>query len=129
MGAAAQSVAVVTPDGQPPVNDAQLKSLAVGAMLGELQASVDEFRANGWHQVGKPTIPFVRVGPLVSPGLTIQLEACLDSSSVKVVDEAGNDVAAGNKIGRALNVYTLVRDSPQAEWKVSSRSFPDDATC
>ncbi|WP_197429788.1 hypothetical protein [Auraticoccus cholistanensis] len=125
----AQSVATVVPEGETAPNLEELEQVATGEMLQELEASVEEFRTNGWYQRGVPTLVSLDVGELSEDGTTVELAACLDSSRVQVIDEAGNDVLADQRDRRSLNLYVVERADEDAPWKVASRSFPDEADC
>lgn len=109
-------------------SEADLAALATGSAKDALVASAAEFAANGWHQVGEPTIVSTKVAsftPAANPP-TLTLSACIDSRSVSVVTADGTPVRSSG--GRSLNIMTFIQ-SAEGKWLVSRISFPDDPTC
>ena len=109
-------------------SDADLAALATGSAKDALVASSAEFAANGWHQVGEPSIVSTKVASFTAGANppTLTLNACIDSSSVSVVTADGTKVRSSG--GRSLNIMTFIQ-SAEGKWLVSRVSFPDDPTC
>jgi len=109
-------------------SDADLAALATGSAKDALVASSAEFAANGWHQVGEPSIVTTKVASFTAGANppTLTLNACIDSSSVSVVTADGTKVRSSG--GRSLNIMTFIQ-SAEGKWLVSRVSFPDDPTC
>lgn len=118
---------------EPPTSGADalpdLSTVATGAVLGELQATAAEFAAMGWTQQGIPAIVDLRVLQAPSPTSPTDavVEACLDNTDARIVDETGRDVRPPDTPKRSLNIYVLrlVGDA----WLVAQHSFPDDPNC
>jgi hypothetical protein len=106
-----------------------LSQVAIGAVLGELDATRAEFAALGWSQVGTPTIVDLRVvtPPTEQAPADAVVEACLDNSDVRIVDASGRDVRAPGTPPRSLNIYVL--RWTEDRWLVADHTFPDDPDC
>ena len=106
-----------------------LSQVAIGAVLGELDATRAEFEVMGWTQVGAPTIADLRVvtPPTEAAPTEVVVEACLDNSDVRIVDSAGNDVRTSTTAPRSLNIYVL--RWTEGRWLVAEHTFPDDPDC
>ncbi len=108
----------------------ELKALAVGPAQGAVLADAAEFENNGWHQEGVPTVEELEIvgfDAAASPQ-RMTVNACIDSSKVKVVTAAGQTIREGTSSSRSLNILSLVR-AESGEWLVEQVTFPDDPTC
>ncbi|MHA7180691.1 hypothetical protein ACX80J_11290 [Arthrobacter sp. MDB2-24] len=118
---------VVSAEGAP---QAELENLAAGPALQELQVQVDELAANQWSFEGEAEVTTIEVVNAPSSGQkTLQIQACIDSSSVSLSDENGAIIQAEEPAGtrRSLNLYDLeLRDGA---WIVVNHYFPDNADC
>jgi hypothetical protein len=108
----------------------ELAALAVGPAQGAILADAAEFENNGWHQEGTPTVEELEVvgfDASASPQ-RMTVNACIDSSKVKVVTAEGQTIRQGTSNSRSLNVLSLVK-AGSGGWLVEKVSFPDDPTC
>ncbi len=108
----------------------ELKALAVGPAQGAILAQAAEFESNDWRQEGVPTIAGLEIvaydGAATPARMTVN--ACVDSSKVRVVTDEGVVLKEGSPRNRSLNVLSLVRGDGGA-WLVEEISFPDDPSC
>ena len=79
-----------------------------GAALAELRNTAAEYEDNGWQVRGTPKVLDEQVVRRVG-GSSLVVRACVDNSSVRVVDAAGKRVPNSSPAPRTLNVLTLVR--------------------
>lgn len=106
-------------------------AVAFGAALGELEAQNQEFSSNGWQQTG--TVVVVGTATTSTQKRTgtpqVDVQVCLDSSAVQIVDDTGATVLKAEKPGtrRNLNIYAVQEVS--GEWLVVNHTFPDDTHC
>ncbi|MBJ2119701.1 hypothetical protein I6N91_01750 [Arthrobacter sp. MSA 4-2] len=108
----------------------ELKALAVGPAQGAILAQAAEFESNNWRQEGVPTIAGLEIvaydGAATPARMTVN--ACIDSSKVRVVTDEGVVLREGSARSRSLNVLSLVRGDG-GTWLVEEISFPDDPSC
>ena len=108
----------------------ELKALAVGPAQGAILAQAAEFESNNWRQEGVPTIAGLEIvaydGAATPARMTVN--ACVDSSKVRVVTDEGVVLRESSARNRSLNVLSLVRGDGGA-WLVEEISFPDDPSC
>lgn len=107
---------------------AQLEEAAVGGALDQYLATAMEYAQAGWRVEGSSKVvgsPKLAEGDYQGQAAKI-LEVCLDSSDVKVLDQAGNTVSS-DQHPRSLNIFTLVEEG--GSWKIASHDFPNDADC
>lgn len=105
-----------------------LEAVTVGSALDQYIATATEYALSGWHVEGSSQVvgtPRLADGDYRGQDAKI-LEVCLDSSDVKVLDSAGNQVNS-TQIPRSLNIFTLIEDN--GEWKIASHDFPNNADC
>ena len=57
----------------------------------------------------------------------ITVSACVDSSSVRILNDAGTALTDDTSMTRALTYFQFVKDGEN--WKLADLSFPDDPTC
>lgn len=103
-----------------------LSDVATGAIVKELGNEQLELDSNGWTQTGQSVVDSVKVLRTTDHGATVQ--ACIDSSAVKLLDSEGKPIGTPSADRRALNIYTLVQNT-DGTWQVADRSFPDNPTC
>lgn len=110
---------------------AGLESIAVGAAWGELQSLAVERSQLGYRQVGEATVTSsaATAVDLVGPPPTVELEVCIDSSAVDVVDASGRSLKdlLYDPDGAVLNVY--IAQYIDGLWKIVSHDIPDGARC
>lgn len=109
-----------------PGNPVDLSGVLTGSALDEYLAQAEEFMNTGVHQEGAPTIENARVIGTSDDGTSLEVEACVDSSSVQVLNDQGTDMHASQP-KRSLTIFTLT--NPDGSWKLASETFPDDPTC
>ena len=52
---------------------------------------------------------------------------CVDSSSVRLLNDAGTALTDETRMTRALTYFQFVKEGEN--WKLAGFSFPDDPTC
>ena len=103
-----------------------LSSVLTGSALEEFDAQALEWTRNGTHTTGSPTLEDVHIISDDGAG-NITVSACVDSSSVRVLNDAGTALTDDTTMTRALTYFLFVNDG--GAWKLSGFSFPDDPTC
>ena len=81
---------------------------------------------DGTHTTGSPTLEDVHIISDDGAG-NITVSACVDSSNVRVLNDAGTALTDDTTMTRALTYFQFVKDG--GAWKLSGFSFPDDPTC
>lgn len=109
-----------------PGNPADLSDVLTDGELDAYLAQADEFMSTGVHQSGSPSIENPTVTSVSEDGATMTVQACVDSSSVQVLNDQGTDLHASQP-KRSLTIFTLT--NPDGSWKLAGESFPDDPTC
>lgn len=103
-----------------------LSSVLTGSALEEFDAQALEWTRDGTHTTGSPTLEDVHIISDDGAG-NITVSACVDSSSVRVLNDAGTALTDDTTMTRALTYFQFVKDGQN--WKLSGVSFPDDPTC
>ena len=103
-----------------------LSSVLTGSALEEFDAQALEWTRDGTHTTGSPTLEDVHILSDDGAG-NITVSACVDSSSVRVLNDAGTALTDDTTMTRALTYFQFVKDG--GAWKLSGFSFPDDPTC
>ena len=103
-----------------------LSSVLTGSALEEFDAQALEWTRDGTHTTGSPTLEDVHIISDDGAG-NITVSACVDSSSVRVLNDAGTALTDDTTMTRALTYFQFVKDGET--WKLSGFSFPDDPTC
>ena len=103
-----------------------LSSVLTGSALEEFDAQALEWTRDGTHTTGSPTLEDVHIISDDGAG-NITVSACVDSSSVRVLNDAGTALTDDTTMTRALTYFQFVKDGEA--WKLSGFSFPDDPTC
>ncbi len=94
--------------------------------LEEFDAQAVEWAKEGLHSEGTPTVENPQVIADDGAG-NLTVSACVDSSSVRVLNDAGTSFTDDTSMTRALTYFQFVKDGQN--WKLSGVSFPDDPTC
>jgi len=109
----------------------QMKNIASGAIIAELQNEAQELQSNGWKMTGTPTVSKIKVvsEKLKSSPPTAVISACVDSSGVKTLDSSGRPLQGkGDPTDdTATNIFTLQQEG--SAWRVTARTFPDNPSC
>lgn len=106
----------------------ELEETLQNAALGQVQASVQEYAANGWVMTGSPNVVASTVSKLDKDAEppTMTVYACIDSSPVKITTTTGTQVPSNN--GRSMNIIELQKND-DGSWIIVNTSFPDDPSC
>jgi hypothetical protein len=111
--------------------ETELAGVATGPILLEIENQRQELEVNGWTISGEPSVVSVNVedSDLRSSPATATVSACIDSTEVTTVDSSGEPLqtTAPAPRKRAINIYTL--EFASGEWRVASRTFPDNPKC
>ena len=103
-----------------------LSSVITASALEEFDAQALEWTRDGTHATGTPTLEDVHIISDDGAG-NITVSACVDSSNVRVLNDAGTALTDDTTMTRALTYFEFVNDG--GAWKLSGFSFPDDPTC
>ena len=103
-----------------------LSSVLTASALDEFDAQALEWTRDGTHATGTPTLEDVHIISDDGAG-NITVSACVDSSNVRVLNDAGTALTDDTTMTRALTYFQFVKDGET--WKLSGFSFPDDPTC
>lgn len=103
-----------------------LSSVLTGSALEEFDAQALEWTRDGTHTTGSPTLEDVHILSDDGAG-NVTVSACVDSSNVRVLNDAGTALTDDTTMTRALTYFQFVKDG--GAWKLSGFSFPDDPTC
>ena len=103
-----------------------LSSVLTASALEEFDAQALEWTRDGTHATGTPTLEDVHIISDDGAG-NITVSACVDSSNVRVLNDAGTALTDDTTMTRALTYFLFVNDG--GAWKLSGFSFPDDPTC
>lgn len=109
--------------------DQALLQVATGTLLEDLQATAQEYADSGWRINGSPTVDRIEMMERNLDGTppTFTVRACVDSSSVDVVDEQGISVLDPDRPTRSWVWYTVTSDANS--WLLSAQSFGDEVDC
>ena len=103
-----------------------LSSILTESALEEFDAQALEWTRDGTRTTGSPTLEDVHILSDDGAG-NVTVSACVDSSSVRVLNDAGTALTDDTTMTRALTYFLFVKDG--GAWKLSGFSFPDDPTC
>ena len=102
-----------------------LSSVLTASALEEFDAQALEWTRDGTHTTGTPTLEDVHISDDGAGNVTVSV--CVDSSSVRLLNDAGTALTDETRMTRALTYFQFVKDG--GAWKLSGFSFPDDPTC
>lgn len=122
--AAHEAVAQVAQALADPAQAQKAMGSLTGALREETLNRAQEMTAEGWHVEGVPSVQDAKI--VQESADQVRLQACVDSSAVTVLDDAGNEVGATSP-SRTLTLFTLVRS--HGEWFVSEQAFAEDPHC
>ena len=86
-----------------------LSSVLTGSALEEFDAQALEWTRDGTHTTGSPTLEDVHIISDDGAG-NITVSACVDSSSVRVLNDAGTALTDDTTMTRALTYFQFVKD-------------------
>jgi len=98
-----------------------------GAALQDLIAMRDEYASKHYHVEGRPTIVSQQVIKQQQHPPRLVVAACVDNSSVTVLDKNGQPVTASRGPQRVMNLLTLTLRN--GHWVVTRSSLPMNPTC
>jgi hypothetical protein len=108
-----------------------ISDYAAGFVAGELQATQEDRKAEGYTQIGSPRITSVTASKvdLSSSPPTVTLDVCIDSSHIDVLDSAGHSLASSLYKSKkpVLNVYGA--EWLDDTWKLTTHSIPTKGKC
>ena len=99
---------------------------ATGAALAELRNTATEYEDNGWQVTGRSKVVDEQVVRRVGD-TSLVVRACVDNSSVRVVDAEGRPVPNSSPAPRTLNVLTLARQGDT--WVVTEQRPARNPDC
>lgn len=103
-----------------------LSSVLTESALEEFDAKALEWTTEGLYSEGTPTIENPQVIEDDGAG-NVTVSVCVDSSSVRILNDAGTVLTDDTAMTRALTYLQFVKDGQN--WKLAGYSFPDDPTC
>ena len=103
-----------------------LSSVLTESALEEFDAKALEWTTEGLYSEGTPTIENPQVIEDDGAG-NVTVSVCVDSSSVRIPNDAGTVLTDDTAMTRALTYLRFVKDGQN--WKLAGYSFPDDPTC
>lgn len=103
-----------------------LSSVLTESALEEFDAKALEWTTEGLYSEGTPTIENPQVIEDDGAG-NVTVSVCVDSSSVRILNDAGTVLTDDTAMTRALTYLRFVKDGQN--WKLAGYSFPDDPTC
>ena len=103
-----------------------LSSVLTESALEEFDAKALEWTTEGLHSEGTPTLDNPQVIEDDGAG-KVTVSVCVDSSSVRILNDAGTVLTDDTAMTRALTYLRFVKDGQN--WKLAGYSFPDDPTC
>ena len=103
-----------------------LSSVLTESALEEFDAQALEWSRDGTHAEGTPTLENPQIISDDGAG-NITVSVCVDSSSVRLLNDAGTALTDETRMTRALTYFQFVKEGEN--WKLAGFSFPDDPTC
>lgn len=103
-----------------------LSSVLTESALEEFDAQALEWSRDGTHAEGTPTLENPQIISDDGAG-NVTVSVCVDSSSVRLLNDAGTALTDETRMTRALTYFQFVKE--EENWKLAGFSFPDDPTC
>ena len=103
-----------------------LSSVLTESALEEFDAQALEWSRDGTHADGTPTLENPQIISDDGAG-NVTVSVCVDSSSVRLLNDAGTALTDETRMTRALTYFQFVKEGEN--WKLAGFSFPDDPTC
>ena len=103
-----------------------LSSVLTESALEEFDAQALEWSRDGTHAEGTPTLENPQIISDDGAG-NVTVSVCVDSSSVRLLNDAGTALTDETRMTRALTYFQFVKEGEN--WKLAGYSFPDDPTC
>ena len=102
-----------------------LSSVLTESALEEFDAQALEWSRDGTHAEGTPTLENPQIISDDGAG-NVTVSVCVDSSSVRLLNDAGTALTDETRMTRALTYFQFVKEGEN--WKLAGFSFPDDPT-
>ena len=103
-----------------------LSSVLTESALEEFDAQALEWSRDATHAAGTPTLEHPQIISDDGAG-NVTVSVCVDSSSVRLLNDAGTALTDETRMTRALTYFQFVKEGEN--WKLAGYSFPDDPTC
>ena len=103
-----------------------LSSVLTESALEEFDAQALEWSRDGTHAEGTPTLENPQIISDDGAG-NVTVSVCVDSSYVRLLNDAGTALTDETRMTRALTYFQFVKEGEN--WKLAGFSFPDDPTC
>ena len=103
-----------------------LSSVLTESALEEFDAQALEWSRDGTHAEGTPTLENPQIISDDGAG-NVTVSVCVDSSNVRLLNDAGTALTDETRMTRALTYFQFVKEGEN--WKLAGFSFPDDPTC
>ena len=103
-----------------------LSSVLTESALEEFDAQALEWSRDGTHTEGTPTLENPQIISNDGAG-NVTVSVCVDSSNVRLLNDAGTALTDETRMTRALTYFQFVKEGEN--WKLAGFSFPDDPTC
>ena len=103
-----------------------LSSVLTESALEEFDAQALEWSRDGTHAEGTPTLENPQIISDDGAG-NVTVSVCVDSSSVRLLNDAGTALTDETRMTRALTYFQFVKEGEN--WKLAGFSVPDDPTC
>ena len=103
-----------------------LSSILTESALEEFDAQALEWSKDGTRAEGTPTLENPQIISDDGTG-NVTVSVCVDSSSVRLLNDAGTTLTDETRMTRALTYFQFVKEGEN--WKLAGFSFPDDPTC
>lgn len=97
-----------------------------GAFEEMIALQLQEYSDQGWTQEGSPEVVSVEIIEELPDGALL-VNACIDSTDIKVLDDRGRDMRGPGTPDRSMNTFTLIPGD--GVWLVADQTFPEDPTC
>lgn len=102
----------------PSSNLDELNTVATLDALAQMQYILQNYRIDGWRQVGQQVPSFMAATP-GSSALEWTISMCIDVSGVDVLDAQGNSVKNPDGVPRILVDYEVVESLAATQWYVA----------
>lgn len=109
-----------------PEEDFKLGDVATGSYLGSVEATREQFLAEGLVQTGEVKVEDITILEELDDG-SVRVQACVDSSDIQVLDENGVNLRGEGTFDRALTIFTL--ESFGDRWVIADETFGDPPEC
>lgn len=117
----ALSVALADPE------HADLSAVMTGSALEAFENQREEWANEQWHQENAATVDGGEVMSTADDGTSVTAQMCIDSSAVRILDDAGTDLNPADAPQRSAMILTYVLID--GRWLLSEQGFAEDPNC